>query len=516
MLTITDRVELALSLAQATLPRPLACQLLSGAVRFAELHRLPRYVQYNPGSMFRRAFADSPYVLHVEPVTDAVGDIFQVGAIALLLAESAQLEQDATLLVDVFQQPDKIEKDGVPCVALAFDGFGAFPTSFPVGEGDAMSVSFDELQARWTLATRGGRIDKAPNGLLLRLAGVRTIPQPNVLPEPVQDAVDKAANACDQDPNAARTHLDQALALIDGAATLELADIKALVLDVARETRPEFESRGVVFEPLFASDLPPIPVRRGPMRGLFKRILAYAVAADSPGAAVSILFEYDVPRRGVVFVATIAGVQTVSGHAAYMASMRRTVVVGHGGSFEASTDALRRAKSEVTLTASLPDPVGKALDEQIPGFDTFSDHSRKVLRLLNSGGPTPPPELLLEGVLEEELARWLLPQLETPAAVNVAHDIAAEPRVDAVASPERLKKALDQIRKGKPKRELARPPFAAEIIWAYRTDPRRRAALAADNFSQSDLEQLAKALTSPATADTLQRCLQLLAVLVAK
>ncbi|HUW62316.1 MAG TPA: hypothetical protein VMZ06_15030 [Candidatus Bathyarchaeia archaeon] len=519
MLTAVDKLELALSLAREALGQPLACQLLNAAARFLELYRPPNYVQYNPGAIFRHALPASPHVLHVEPVGDAIGDTAQVVAITRLLIESAQLEQGAVLLVDVFQQPDRIEKDGVPCVALAFDGFGTFPAQFSFGaavcgaavSGDCITLTLDEVQARWTLATRGGRIDKAPNGLILRLHGLRATPEPAVAPERVRDAVDKAAHACDQDPESARTFLNEALDLIDGDAAPELADIKALVLDVARETRPAFESRGVVCEPLFASDLPPIPVRRGPMRGLFKRILAYAANADSPGAAVSILFDYDVPRRAIVFVATIAGVQTVSGHAAYMASLRRTVVVGHGGTFQTSADAQRRAKSEVTLTVSLPDPVGKALDAQIPGFDTFSDQSRKVLRLLNSGGPTPPPELLLEGVLEEELARWLLPQLEQPAAVNVAHEIAEQPRAAAVHSPERLRKAIDQIRKGKPKRELARPPFAAEIVWAYRTDPRRRAALAAENLSQSDLEQLAKTLaTTPANPETLQRCLQLL------
>ncbi|MCX5769215.1 MAG: hypothetical protein NTZ09_02910 [Candidatus Hydrogenedentes bacterium] len=505
MLTTLDKLELALSLAQETLGQPLSRQLLHAAARFLELYRPPSYVQYNPGPTLRRALPAGTHVLHVEPLADAIGDTAQIVAIVVLLMDSAQLEQGSTLLVDVFQQPDRIEKEGVPCVALAFDGFGTFPALFSLGDG--MTLAFDELQARWTLATRGGRIDKAPNGLLLRLTGVRPLPESNTVPEPLRDVVPKAASACEKSPDSARTHLDDALALIDGAAPPELADLKALVLDVARENRPAFESRGVVFEPMFASDLPPIPVRRDPMRGLFKHILAYAVDADSPGAAVSILFDYDPLRRAVMFVATITGVQTVPAHPAYMASLRRTVVDIHGGSFEASVE-----ETEVTLTISLPDPVGKTLDQQIPGFDSFSAQSRRILRLLNSGGPIPPPELLLQGVLEEELARWLLPQLETPAAVNVAHDIAQESRPDAVASPERLKKAIDQIRKGKPKRELARPLFAAEIIYAYRTDPRRRTALAAENLSQSDLEQLAKALTvAPANPDTLQQCLKLLA-----
>ena len=504
LLTTLDKLELALSLARASSPQPLACQLLQAAARFLDLCRPPNYVQYNPGPTLRRALETSAQ-LSVEPTADAVGDTAQIAAIIRLLIQSARLEQDAELVIDVFQQPDKIQKEGVPCVALAFEGFGSFPTQFSFG-GDGMTLTFDELQVRWTVATHGGRIDQAPNGLLLRLTGVRTIPEPEIVPEPVRAAVAQAALACDHDIDTARIHLDQALAVIDGPAAPELADIKAIVHDVAREHQPQLESQGVVFEPMFGADLPPIPVRRNAIRSLFKRILAYAIDADSPGAAVSILFDYDIPRRAVVFVTTIAGVQTVPTHAAIMASLRRTVVDLHGGAFETSSDT-----SEVTLTISLPDPVGRTIEGQFPGFDSFSGQSRKILRLLYSGAPTPPRELLLQGILEEELARWLIPQLETPAAINVAHEIAQDPKLKPLASPERLKKALDQIQKGKPKREIARLPFAAEIVWAYKSEPRRRAALAANNLSQSDLEHLAKSLTAPPTTETLPLCLQLLA-----
>ena len=394
-------------------------------------------------------------MLNIEPAGDAVGDTRQVVQLVTLFMESARLDDEAVLLVDVFQQEDVLEKAGIPCVSLAFDGFGTFPKEFSVGEG--MMLTFEELQARWTLATRGGRIDVASNGLLLRLKGQRVLPEVSTDLEPLREVLEKPG---------VRSSLDEALQILEGSAPSELADLRALVLDVLREHREETQKRGVVCEALFASDLPPIPIRRGTLRGLFKRLLAYAVAADSPGAAVTLLFENDVARRAVVFVATVSGVQTVPGHAAFMASMRRTVEEGHQGTLEVSVDT-----TGVTLTVALPDPVGRTLDAWIPGFESFSEPSRKVLRLLKSGGPTPPQEILLEGVLEEELARWLLPRLETPAAVNVAHEVLEDKRLGSAAPPERLKKALDQIRKGKPRRDLARRLFAAEVVWAYRGTP---------------------------------------------
>jgi len=509
MLSVPERAELALSLACAAPSADLACTLVDGASRFLDLYRPPEYAPYDPEKVLAREKtapqSAAPPVFYAEAVGEVAGDAAQVAGIVRLLVESAQLDEGAVLLVDVFRQPDRLEKEGVPCVALAFDGAGRFPATFSFGDG--MSLAMDELQARWTLATRGGRIDPAPNGLLLRLKGQRMAPEPTAALEPIREAVVKASCACGKGKiDAARKDAGEALDLIDGPAAPELADLKALVLDVLRENRQAFEACGATCETLFASELPPVPVLRERLRGLFRRILAYAVESQSPGAAVTILFEYNAPRRAILFVATISGIEEVPGHAAFLASFRRTVEA-HDGSLELSAEP-----TEVNLTVSLPDPVGQAVHQEIPGFDAFCAESQKVLRLLWSGGQAPPAEILLEGLLEEELSRWLLPQFEQPLFVNVAHELAERGAVHPVAAPEKLEKVLDQIRKGKPKRELAKPPFAAELINAWSADSRSREAIAAGPLSQAEMKKLAAALAkTPGTKRSLLACLRLLA-----
>lgn len=508
VLTVPERAELGLSLALVTPSEALRCRLVEAAGRFLDLYRPPEYEAYDPGEVLRPdagSRSDGLPVFHAEAVGDVFGDPAQVCSILRLLVESAGLEEGAVLLVDVFRQPDRLDEEGVPCVALAFDGVGKFPARFSFGDG--MALDMEELRARWTLATRGGRIDAAPNGLLLRLKGQRMPTEPTAAFEPIREAVMKASAACKKGRfDAARNRVAEALGFIDGAAAPELADVKALVREVVRENRAAFEARGVTCEILFASELPPVPVLRERLRGLLRRILSYAVASQSPGAAVTMLFEYEAARRAIVFVATISGIEEVPGHAAFMASFRRSVEA-HGGALEISAKA-----TEVTLTVSLPDPVGKAAEQEIPGFDAFSPESQKVLRLLWRGGPSPPAEILLAGVVEEELSRWLLPQLEQPVFVNVAHEIAERGAVEAVASPEKLKKALDQICRGKPKRELAKPAFAAEIINAYSADSRSRDAIAAGRLSQAEMKRLASAMAHvPAPKKKLVACLRLLA-----
>jgi hypothetical protein len=134
------------------------------------------------------------------------------------------------------------------------------------------------------------------------------------------------------------------------------------------------------------------------------------------------------------------------------------------------------------------------LDEWIPGWEGFGDRSRQMLRILKSGGPMPPEEFLLEGILEEELERWLLPKLEAPGAVNLAHELPANHSDLPGASPERLEKALGQIRKRKPRKEVVRPAYAAEILWAYRDDARSRAAVGTERLEISQLRALCEAL----------------------
>ncbi|MBN2309498.1 MAG: hypothetical protein JXR94_11035, partial [Candidatus Hydrogenedentes bacterium] len=121
--------------------------------------------------------------------------------------------------------------------------------------------------------------------------------------------------------------------------------------------------------------------------------------------------------------------------------------------------------------------------------------SRQVLRLLKSGGEGPPEGFLLAGVLEEELERWLLPRLASAPVCNIAHEMAAGDDGLPGGAPQRLDKALGQIKRGKPRKEICKPPYAAEILWAFRAQERYREAVGAERLSQEDIEFLCRAMS---------------------
>ena len=118
------------------------------------------------------------------------------------------------------------------------------------------------------------------------------------------------------------------------------------------------------------------------------------------------------------------------------------------------------------LTLTIPDRAGEALDAWLPGWERFLTESQQMLRVLKSGSQPLPEEFLLGGILENELERWLMPLLTEPAVVNVVHDGVASLEGLPGASSERLAKALSQIKRGKPKKEIVRPPYAGELLWA--------------------------------------------------
>ena len=145
---------------------------------------------------------------------------------------------------------------------------------------------------------------------------------------------------------------------------------------------------------------------------------------------------------------------------------------------------------QCAISLTIPDPIGVALNDWIPGFDVFSERSIQMLRLLKSGGQAPPEDLILGGVLESELERWLMATLAASPAVNVAHEL------DKEKNPPRVAKALGQIRRGKPKKEICAPPYAAEIIGAFRSDERGRHALGLGAFESEEIDALLNGLTS--------------------
>jgi hypothetical protein len=490
-----------------------ARRAVRAARAYLELHRPPEHAMYDPRRVLRPLLeaSDERRVVEIESVNACPGDVEQVRLCVELVLENAVLEADAILIVELF------EEEETPQLSIEFDGPGRFadPLSF---DGFA-SLPLAELETRWTVATRGGRIDRTTAGLSLRLKGVRVVPESVAGLEAPLEALRaaeqrlgrlvKLARANEAESASGGAELAEALAAVEGVLEAienggrgpEPANLCALVEEVVDEHRNALKHEGIEVETWCDRNVPPIAMRRDRARAFFENALRYAAAVLPSGGAVNILVDYDARERVAGIVLSLDGLAGPVEADHRVASMRRAVTEAHDG-----TLAIEAAARNLTFTATLPDPVGRRLDEWIPGWEAFGERSRQVLRLLKSGGPTPPEDCLLEGVLEEELERWLMPRLDMPAVVNLAHELATGNGDLPGSSPERLEKALTQIRKRKPRKELANPAYAAELLWAYRADARSRAALGIDAVDEDTLRRLCVALLAkpPVYVETLR------------
>jgi hypothetical protein len=364
--------------------------------------------------------------------------------------------------------------------------------------GGFLEVPYDELALRWTAVTRGGRIDKTAYGLNLRLKGVRAVPESKAgldAHAATLQTVEERLHGLSK--TFAPAELREALAAVESILKAleeteragEPANLCGLVQEVVSDMTPELQRAGITIDLWCDSAIPPIPLRRDRMRAFFVNALRWAATELLAGGSVSLLVDYDARGRLAGIVLALNGLRGPLKDRARVASLRRSVVEVHGGRLD-----LESTDTSATLTATLPDSIGRCLDEWIPGWDAFGDRSRQMLRVLKSGGPTPPEDFMLEGVLEDELERWLLPKLEAPAAVNLAHELTTDHPDLPGSSPERLEKALGQIRKRKPRKEVVRPAYAAEILWAYRDDARSRSAVGTENLELGQLRALCEAL----------------------
>lgn len=501
---ILESVEPLLSFARAQLRQSGVDAPFPGkaAVRLAEqclrLYCAPAYDELDLGALVRDTLAflaDDAHELRIAPTSAIMGDADLMGACLEFVVPAIRLESESILVIDVFEQ------DGVPCVGLGLEGPGRVPVVFrPMG---VVSIPMEEMNERWTLATRGGRIDPAPNGLLFRARGVRRLPE---VTDECEAALGTVADALRHwgEPKRAVTLLERALERIDGARPAEPAAVRPLVEGVIGEARPRLEASGILIETLFADEPPPLPLRREPMRLFVAHVCRLAESTMEQGGAMVFMFEYNRPGAALDLAISLSNASHDPAAALFGASMRRVIVEGHEGEFDMAFD-----RSGITITASLPDVVGRRVREWIPGCEGFSERSMQMLRLLKSGGQVPPEALLLAGVLEEELERWLLPRLAEPAAVNIAHDLKPDNASLRGSSKERLEKALGQIGRGKPRKEIAKPPYAAEILHAFRKDERTRAAIGAERLDDQALRALCEGLLAdpPPYVD----CLRLIA-----
>jgi len=482
------------------LPAMRACRA------YLELHAAPHYAHYSPTALIRthvKELENERRLFEIEPVPDCVGDPGMVLQAVRLLLENIQLEADAVAVAELS------DEDGAPQLAVSFDGPGAVPACLSFG--GYIKVAIEQLDHCWTLATRGGRIDTTPNGVLLRLTGTREPPKAATdiggAVERVREAEQRVRlTASEQgtpvEEAAAAVHA--ALALADGCVKKEVGDLHGVVHEAVDREREREPRSQMAVEVYCDPGVPPVMMQRKQLVRFFRNVLRYARDVLPEGGSVAILADSEPAARKVTIIMTANGHHFRERESFRGAAMRRSIVEIHGGTLET-----RFERSGMTWTVELPDSVGKVLDGWLPGWEALSSRSCQILRLLKSGGPTPPEEFLLDGVLEEELERWLMPRLTNPAVVNIAHELRIAEAGLPGGSKDRLDKAITQIERGKPRKEIVKPAYAGEILWAFRGDERRRQAIGIGPLNNEELHMLCEGLVN--TPPAYLFCLKLIA-----
>ncbi|HPK00622.1 MAG TPA: hypothetical protein PKW60_14145 [Candidatus Hydrogenedentes bacterium] len=485
---------------------------LASARLYLDIFRPPVYETCDPEAWLKAyagALEDDRCSLHLQAVSSCVCDPAQAWACLSTLTSGVELHEDAVLLVELFEEED------IPRIALTLDGPGTFPARFRVG-GD-LPIPFETLCERWTVATRGGRIRRTPAGLDLRLRGLREPETSDESLAPFVDCVSKLNRsimeclaAQDGGPKdavpwpSALGQAEDCLALLDGSMPTGSADFVRTIRDAVAAEADVTSEQALEVDVFAERELPPLMITRPALFRAWESTVQHALMSLPRGGRLAFMVDYDANARSVSTLIELEGTQYIPGETVYLASIRRGVVELHEGTVECSAEL-----NGMLITVTIPDRVGKTLDSWLPGWERFSEQSRQMLRLLKSGDSPLPEEFLLGGILENELERWLLPLLTEPVMVNLAHD--GVESLDGLpgASKERLDKALSQIRRGKPKKEIARPPYAGELLWAFRAPLHARNALRLNTLDDGELRELCLELLQPSVDSA--RCLRFIA-----
>ena len=421
-----DRVEPVLSYARRS-GDPAA---LDAVCAFLRLYADADCTLYKPAEYLEQhaqEFTDDRHFFHAEPVTDEhVGDPQLMLACLRLLLDAIELDDDACLHIEAFEEEERREM--IPRIGIGFDGPGRVPEEVAIGA--YFRISLDEFGERWTHATQGGRVDRTENGLLLRLMGMRMPPEP--IPEATRlrellgaretgnrglDILPR--RRCGRSPDRAtltteglqgrdcrsehaptgipiEEELDAALAYIDGAPAFEPTDLRALVRDIVDTRESELAAHSITLDVVLEEGMPPMAVYRERIRRFFERLLDYAVWVRPPVNSLSVLVEYEAEARQAGVMATLSANRPAIAETFHAASLARAIEAHHGD-FDLSIEG-----NDATVTATLPDTVGRTLDEWLPGWPRFSARSQQMLRLLKSGGEVPREAVRLGGALGEQ------------------------------------------------------------------------------------------------------------------
>lgn len=443
------------------------------------LYAPPNYIRFSPPDDLgprMQSLASETCTVDIQPAPVCWGDLENIWTCIQSLLQAAILEADAVLQVEIFDDQTS------PCIAVSIDGPGRFPLVIP--SAGFIPLSQEAWGGQWTLASRNGRIDTLPNGFLLRLTGQRMAPEPCPDVVPYIEAIDAALAA------GSIAALDQALLAMEGESPArEPVGIKAVWTETADIVQQDFLSRGIAIETLIDPSIPPLQLNRRCLRACFLHFLHWAEDAIPSAGSITFMADYQPASRTVNLALSFNG-SRLSPLPAYHASALRLLAAQRLG----GTIQIDRATDTAQVDIALSDETGRILDQWMPGFDRFAEPARQMLRLLKSGAPAPPEEFLLGGILESELIRWLMPKLTPATVAHLAHELPdTEPDLPQGAAPRR-KKALEQIRRGKPRKEILDPSHAAEILWAIRKHERMLRAMSLEKIPAAALEELAQKL----------------------
>ncbi|GMW00651.1 MAG: hypothetical protein AMXMBFR84_17880 [Candidatus Hydrogenedentota bacterium] len=412
-------------------------------------------------------------------------DVSLMDACVRLLMRGAEMSRDSTPVLELVMEKD------TPALSLGFDGFGRIPASLEIGHG--LRLPRNLVEQAWTRATGGGRIDADGGGLLLRLKGVRMIPPA------LQEADDWnqriAALRSEQSPDPA-LWLSCLSDLAHSKPVMEPVSLDGLFRAAYSRHQPMLDEAGIRVETAIDPALPPIAVHRNVLGRSFSHLCMALPASLPNGGGASLALSYDSQRWTVVLSATLRGDGMRSVPEIYQAVFKWIFETLHDGQCEFGLQ-----ENHVTAICTLPDRIGRSVETWIPESRHLADASRKMIRLLKSGGPTPPESFILAGVLEQELERWLMPMLSSPLMVNLAHEIGNGVQKSPRTHNDRLEKVLAQIARRKPKKEICAPAYAGVLIAALADNARGRLALGMPDTAQDKLHQLAAAMSADPVDD---------------
>lgn len=473
--TFLDTLEPALSLAAAGAEPTVAQEIRDYLSLFGE----PEHTLYTPADLLVRLSKSMPehrWSLDGAGTEDAVGAETALAAMLQRVAGAYDLTGDTRLRFTA----ETLSEHGRSAVALriAPDGPARLPDPLPLFPH--FSVSLETLSGCWALATNGGKIERTGNDLFVRFGGMRMPPEAKPEAATLATLLGPAPTAAD---------CAKALAWIDGPAEAAPVDVRTVWESVADTYGPFWHDAGITVHADFDAGLPPIALRRTRLRCFFVQTLAWVRrCSGDTGAVVRLEVVPAADTRRMLISITVTSPEGRLAEDFHGTSLKRAVK-----DLQGNMDLLVEPE-EALIALSLPDPIGSTLDTWIPGWETFTARGQQFLRLLKSGGQTPPEDFVLGGILEEELERRMLPRLKLPVAQHLAKEFHGNNQGLAGSHPERLKKAIAQIARDGVKKEICQPAYAGEIFWAFRHDERERFAAGVEGFDEGTLRSFCEAL----------------------